>query len=163
MNYSLKHFKTGRDVSTPAKRALWDLIVKRTFGGWECVTNTFETRQSEGTWLSYKINGMTSYLDELTGSDYGKNNPELERIAGTLARQFKVKFPEIKFLMSGVPYYYEAPSFNTIDKVLSTSYVKQTKGKKNIEYSKVYSILSNIHSQQLNESELEFISKQLIS
>jgi len=155
MTYSLNDFKTGRKVSTPAKKALWNLIIKRTFGGWDCATNTFESHQSTGTWLGYRINGMVGYLDELTGGDYGKSNPKLERVAGTLARQFKVKFKDIKFLMCGT-------SYVTIDQALSTPVVPQTKIKKDLDRSKVHSVLSYIYSQKLNENELQFISKELV-
>lgn len=168
MTYSLNDFKTGREVTTLAKKELWDLIAKKTFGGWDCACNTFESRRSNGTWLSYKINGMIGYIDELTGGDYGEDNKSLQVVAGTLARQFKVKFAEIKFLMCANSVY-SAMDQTTLQP--STAQIKtkpekkvkvKEKTKPNLDRAKIYSILSDICSKNLNKDELKFISEQLI-
>ena len=164
MSYSLSDFKTQRILDTPAKKSLWYMVIERNFGGIECAKNAYETHIKTGRWKSHPITGMCSYIDELTGGDYGTCNSGLQRVAGTLATQFKVRFPEIMYLMTGKP-------STTLDEVffISSSNSNVNKGKKvetflieEVDKAKVYSILSDIHSKKLNKEEMKFLSKNLI-
>lgn len=166
MSYSLSDFKTRKNVSTQAKKELWKLIIERSFGGIECAKNAYETHYKKGTWQSYIISGMIAYLDELTGNDYGTDNKQLQIVAGTLACQFKKRFPEIMYLMSGT-------SCSSLNEAFFTSPLNQSKTNKvdvkpkqvfeNVDHSKVFSVLAEIYSQKLNEAEKQFIAKNLIN
>ena len=100
MNFSISDYKVGQRIDTPSKIKLWERIFKRTFGGLDCAMRQYEKYSATGNWQSYKINGMIEYLDELTDRHYGKNHKDIKLVAGTLATQFKKKFPSIHYLMS---------------------------------------------------------------
>jgi hypothetical protein len=168
MSFSISDFKVGQRIDTPAKIKLWDNIIKRTFGGLDCAMIQYEKYSATGNWSSYKICGMISYLDELTGGDYGRSHPQIQRVSGTLATQFKKKFPSIHYLMCN------SSSSNAImdaqfnissnnQKPSKVSFPNSPKSSIQIDHSKVYSVLSEIFSKDLNPEELAFISKQILS
>jgi hypothetical protein len=163
MNYSISDFKTGQDISTPAKVALWDNIIKRTFGGMDCALRQYEKHSAFGSWKSYKLNGMITYLDELTGGDYGKKHPQIARVGGTLATQFKVKFPAICYLLSNQTITVLDREFDVLS--IKEKTVKSPSPKKSsiIDRKKVHSILAEIYSRNLSEEESKFIGETLVS
>jgi hypothetical protein len=168
MSFSISDFKVGQRIDTHAKIKLWDNVIKRTFGGLDCAMNQYEKYSATGNWSSYKICGMIGYLDELTGGDYGRNHPQIEQVAGTLAVQFKKKFSSIHYLMSN-PSNSNAildAQFNissNTQKQYKVSVPKSSTQTDQIDRSKVYSIISEIFAKNLNSQELAFISKQILS
>jgi hypothetical protein len=170
MSYSISDFKVGQRIATPAKIKLWDSIFKRTFGGLDCAMTQYEKYSASGSWLSYSINGITTYLDELTGGDYGTDNQRLQTTAGTLATQFKKKFPSIHYLMSNssgcnpiLDAQFNISSSSNTQKQSKVSAPKSSTQTDQIDRSKVYSIISEIFAKNLNSQELAFISKQILS
>ena len=162
MSFSISDFKVGQRIDTPAKIKLWEYIFKRTFGGLDCAMRQYEKYSATGNWQSYKINGMIGYLDELTGGDYGRNHPQIERVGGTLATQFKKKFPNIHYLMSN--------SFDSnaiLDRQFNISPTKPKivtqKQTIAIDRSKTYSILSEIYAKNLSTDEVKFIGETLLN
>lgn len=161
MYFTINDFKVGQRIDTPAKIQLWNNILKRTFGGLDCAMRQYEKYSSTGNWQSYKINGMITYLDELTGGKYGRKDDQIQRVAGTLATQFKKKFPSIHYLM-----------FNSLGNTAlldrefninpSKGKVSTEKNKIEINYSKCYSILGDIYSKNISEEEAKFISQQML-
>ena len=163
MSYSLNDFKTRKNVSTAAKKALWNLVLERTFGGIECAKNAYETHYRKGTWQSYVISGMTQYIDDLTGGDYGKDNSQLQRVAGTLACQFKKRFPEIMYVMSGTSCSSLNETFFTAPPKPNKIEIRPKQVSETIDHSKVFGVLAEIYSKKLNDMEKEFIAKNLIN
>jgi hypothetical protein len=171
MSFSISDFKVGQRIDTPAKIKLWDNVIKRTFGGLDCAMNQYEKYSATGNWSSYKICGMISYLDELTGGDYGRSHPQIQRVSGTLATQFKKKFPSIHYLMSNpsnsnaiLDAHFNISSNNQkASRVFFPNSPKSSTQTDQIDRSKVYSIISEIFSKNLNSQELAFISKQILS
>jgi hypothetical protein len=161
MSFSISDFKVGQRIDTPAKIQLWENILKRTFGGLDCAMTQYEKYSANGNWQSYKIHGMIGYLDELTGGDYGKNHPQIERVAGTLATQFKKKFSSIHYLMS-----HSLASNAVLDREFNISPAKpkivSQKQTSIIDRSKVYSILSEIYAKNLSVEEVKFIAENLL-
>ena len=163
MNYSIRDFKTGQKIDTPAKTKLWDRIFNKTFGGCDCALNQYERYSSNGTWQSYKISGMITYLNELTGGKYGKEHPEIKTVSGTLASQFKKKFSDIYYLMYN-------RSINTDTSVLDRHFnISAEKNMENnlssdikIDYSKSYAILGELYSKNLSLDETKFIAETLM-
>lgn len=160
-SYSINDFKTGQSINTPAKIKLWEFILKRTFGGLDCAQDLFEKHSANGTWQSYKLNGMISYLDELTGGDYGKNHPQIERVAGTLAAQFKKKFPSIHYLMSNNSVLDK--QFNISQPKVKEVKVSSSKSFSSIDHSKVYGVLADVYSKNLSTEEIKFIGNKLLN
>lgn len=155
-NYSLEDFKTGRTINTDAKIELWNMILTRTFGKVECAISTYEKHYKKGTWDSYKLNGMLSYLDELTGRKYGTDNNKLQIVASTLAVQFKKRFQEICYLVSNYK------------PTLERHFYPQKEEKKepklksiNINRKKVHLVLSEIYSNDFTPEELSYIASNL--
>ena len=161
MSFSISDFKVGQRIDTPGKIKLWENILKRTFGGLDCAMTQYEKYSSTGNWQSYKIHGMIGYLDELTGGDYGRNHPQIERVAGTLATQFKKKFSSIHYLMS-----HSLASNVILDREFNISPTKpkiaSQKQTTIIDRSKVYSILSEIYAKNLSVEEVKFIAENLL-
>jgi hypothetical protein len=163
MSFSISDFKVGQKIDNPAKIKLWENIIKRTFGGFDCAMTQYEKYSANGTWQSYKINGMIGYLDELTGGYYGKNHPQIEGIAGTLATQFKKKFSSIHYLMT-----HSLASNVVLDREfnISPSKPKIASQKQitiiDLDRSKVYSILSEIYAKNLSVEEVKFIAENLL-
>ena len=161
MNFSISDYKVGQRIDTPAKIKLWECIFKRTFGGLDCAMRQYEKYSATGNWQSYKINGMIRYLDELTDGDYGRNHKEIKRVAGTLATQFKKKFPNIHYLMSS-PLDSNAVlerEFNISPTRPKVSTQKQTI---TIDRVKVHSILTELYSKNLSVEESKFIRENFI-
>lgn len=165
MSYSISDFKVGQRIDTPAKIKLWEFIIRRTFGGLDCAMNQYEKYSADGSWQSYKINGMITYMDELTGGDYGRNHERIQRVAGTLAVQFKKKFPSIHYLLSNTT------SNNVLldrEFNISPPKPKVTPTKKlnnqsaSINRSKVYSILAKIYEEDLSPAEAKFIGQNIL-
>ena len=162
MNFSISDYKVGQRIDTPSKIKLWECIIKRTFGGLDCAMRQYEKYSATGNWQSYKINGMIRYLDELTDGDYGRNHKEIKRVAGTLATQFKKKFPNIHYLMSS-PLDSNAVlerEFNISPTRPKVSTQKQTI---TIDRVKVHSILTELYSKNLSVEESKFIGEILIN
>jgi len=162
MSFSISDFRVGQIIDTPAKTKLWDCIFNRTFGGLDCAMRQYEKYSATGNWQSYKISGMIGYLDELTDGDYGRNHPQIARVGGTLATQFKKKFPSIHYLMSN---YLDSNSvlereFNISPTRPKVSTQKQTI---TIDRSKIYSILSEIYAKNLSTDEVNFIGETLLN
>jgi hypothetical protein len=161
MSFSISDFKVGQKIDTPAKIKLWENILKRTFGGLDCAMTQYEKFSATGNWQSYKIHGMIGYLDELTGGDYGRHHPQIERVAGTLATQFKKKFSSIHYLMS-----HSLASNAVLDREFNISSTKpkisSQKQTTTIDRSKVYSILSEIYAKNLSVEEVKFIAENLL-
>lgn len=161
MSFSIRDFKVGQKINTPAKIKLWENIINKTFGGLDCAITQYEKYNATGNWQSYKINGMINYLDELTDGDYGKKHPQIQRVAGTLASQFKKKFSSIHYLMS-----HSLSSNPVLDREFNISPTKSKivsqKQTTIIDRSKVYSILSEIYSKNLSVEEVKFIAENLL-
>ena len=162
MSFSISDFKVGQKINTPAKIKLWECIFKRTFGGLDCAMRQYEKYSATGNWISYKIHGMTEYLDELTDRDYGRNHPQIARVGGTLASQFKKKFTSIHYLMS-----HSLSSNSVLDREFNISPIKpkisSQKQTTIIDRSKVYSILSEIYAKNHSVEEIKIITDMLRS
>ena len=162
MNFSISDYKVGQRIDTPSKIKLWECIIKRTFGGLDCAMRQYEKYSATGDWQSYKINGMIGYLDELTDRHYGKNHIDIKRVAGTLATQFKKKFPSIHYLMSS-----PLDSNAVFDRDLNISpprlKIVTQKQTTTMDRPKVYSILSELYSKNLSVEESKFIGEILIN
>lgn len=161
MIYTLDDFKTGQIINTAAKRALWSMILTRTFPNVECAISSYEKHYKNGTWDSFKLNGMTNYIDELTGGKYGKDDSKLHIVASTLAVQFKKKFASICHLVSDTKPTLEE-HFSKVEIVKREKH-QPSKPKQNINLSQSFSILSYIHSHNLSKEELIFIANNLLS
>lgn len=161
MFYTLDDFKTGQIINTPAKMALWSMILTRTFPNVECAISSYERHNKNGTWDSFKLNGMINYIDELTGGKYGKDNSKLHIVASTLAVQFKKKFASICHLVSDSKTTLEE-HFSRVE-IVNQERQKLSKPKQNINLSQSFSILSYIYSHNLSKEELTFIANNLLS
>ncbi len=162
-SYSINDFRTGQNINTPAKLKLWEFILKRTFGGLDCAQELFEKHTLTETWMSYPVNGMITYLDELTGGDYGKNHPQVARVAGTLATQFKKKFPQIHYLMSNTSILDR--EFNICPpkpKEIKVVPNKQSSSV-SVNHSKVYAVLADLYSKNLSIEEIKFVAEKLLN
>lgn len=161
MYFTINDFKVGQRIDTPAKIQLWNNILKRTFGGLDCAMRQYEKYSSTGNWQSYKIHGMITYLDELTGGKYGRKDDQIQRVAGTLATQFKKKFPSIHYLM-----FNSLGNTALLDREFNNNLPKEKvsteKKKIEINYSKCYSILGDIYSKNISKDEAKFISQQML-
>jgi hypothetical protein len=161
MDFSISDYKVGQRIDTPSKIKLWECIFKRTFGGLDCAMRQYEKYSATGNWQSYKINGMIGYLDELTDGDYGRNHKEIKRVAGTLATQFKKKFPSIHYLMSN-----SLDSNAVFDRDLNISpprpKIVTQKQTTTMDRPKVLSILSELFSKNLSVEESKYIGEKLI-
>jgi hypothetical protein len=163
MPYTIEDFKTGQDISSPAKIELWNQIIKRSFGGLDCAYSQYEKYEASGIWMSYHINGMIMYLDELTGGHYGKKHTNIKTISGTLATQFKKKFTSIHYLMSNSNNSILDRQFNIApvkEKEIKTHSPKNTNS---INHSKVYAALAEIHSKNFSIDEIKFIGNNLLN
>lgn len=161
-SYSINDFKTGQNIGTPAKIKLWEFILQRTFGGPQCAQELFEKHSSTETWMSYPITGMISYLDELTGGDYGKDHPQIARVAGTLSTQFKKKFTSIHYLMTNNSILNKEFNISST-KVGNESKTNFNKQSLNINHSKVYGVLADVYSKNLSLEEIKFIGNKLLN
>jgi len=135
--FDLSDLKTGRNIRTKAKRALFSLITNQVFGGIECLEKKYADKLRYGSqkdWMSEHITGMSQMVDDLTGNKYGVNNQELKTIAGTLASQFKGRTPEvIKFLKdsnnsssTNIEHIFkETKTINHINKLNKTDFIQE--------------------------------------
>ena len=114
-SYSVNDFYSGHNYSTQARSTLWDMVVSRSYASWDCAADKYEKDGPGGLSgrgmrqvLRYLINPKD--LNEQVYERYGrrtdleykvKEEMLLKTLGGTLANQFRSKFPEIYHLHTG--------------------------------------------------------------
>ena len=177
-NWKVSDFKTGTDITSPQKVQLYENIVKRSFGSWECAAKKFKL----GGVNNLRCQGMSRVLRDLIDPDNleeetratygGQENLSLREmeekllktLAGGKANQFKRNFGILYNMHSG-----NAPSI--FDEKETEDYLNKafnidskppvkTISTLNIDKSKCYSIKSDIEKllKSANEEEKRFIS-----
>ena len=114
-NWKVSDFKTGTDITSPQKVQLYENIVKRSFGSWECAAKKFKL----GGVNNLRCQGMSRVLRDLIDPDNleeearatygGQENLSLREmeekllktLAGGKANQFKRNFGILYNMHSG--------------------------------------------------------------
>ena len=173
-NWKVSDFKTGSDITSPQKTELFNLVVKRSFGSWECAAKKVEL----GGVKNLRCQGMQQVLGSLIDPDnleeearasYGgredmsireMQDKLLKTIAGSKANQFRNNFSTLYNMHSdSAPRFFdESESEDALNKTFNTNF--NTTSTLNIDKSKCYSIKSEIEKllKSANEQEKEFIS-----